>query len=319
MHRIQVIDSHTGGEPTRVVVAGGPDLGRGPLPERARVFRERFDTFRSCVVNEPRGSDVLVGALLCEPHDPASATGVIFFNNVGTLGMCGHGTIGLVVTLAHMGRVGPGTHRIETPVGAVTAALHTDGRVTVRNVPSYRHRKGVTVEVPGYGPVTGDVAWGGNWFFLVSDHRESIEFRHVDRLTDVTWRIRQAIEANGVTGAGGGLIDHIELFGPPADAANHSRNFVLCPGRAYDRSPCGTGTSAKLACLVADGKLQPGEVWRQEGILGSVFEGTAEPAAEPGVIVPSITGTAYVTAEATLLVQPGDSFAEGIRASSEGA
>ena len=319
MNRISVIDSHTGGEPTRVVVAGGPDLGTGPLADRARAFRERFDSFRSCVVNEPRGSDVLVGALLCEPHDPASATGVIFFNNVGTLGMCGHGTIGLVVTLAHMGRVGPGTHRIETPVGAVTAALHPDGRVTVRNVPSYRHRKGVTVEVPGYGPVTGDVAWGGNWFFLVSDHRESIEFRHVDRLTDVTWRIRQALEANAVTGANGGLIDHIELFGPPADPANHSRNFVLCPGRAYDRSPCGTGTSAKLACLVADGKLQPGEVWRQEGILGSVFEGVAEPATEPGVIVPSITGTAYVTAEATLLVQPGDSFAEGIRASSEGA
>jgi 4-hydroxyproline epimerase len=311
--RISVIDSHTGGEPTRVVVAGGPDLGTGPLADRAWVFRERFDAFRSCVVNEPRGSDVLVGALLCTPHDPANAAGVIFFNNVGTIGMCGHGTIGLVVTLAHMGKIGPGTHRIETTVGLVTATLHPDGRVTVRNVPSYRHRKAVPVEVPGYGPVTGDIAWGGNWFFLVSDHRETLGVRHVERLADVTWRIRQAIEASGITGANGGLIDHIELFGPPADPANHSRNFVLCPGRAYDRSPCGTGTSAKLACLFADGKIRAGEAWRQESVIGSVFEGSVEPTGEPGVVIPSITGSAYVTAEATLLRQEGDPFAAGIR------
>src|SRR5688572_19540801 len=191
MNRIQVIDSHTGGEPTRVVVAGGPDLGGGPLADRAKVFRERFDTFRSCVVNEPRGSDVLVGALLCEPEDPAHAAGVIFFNNVGTIGMCGHGTIGLAVTLAHMGKLTPGEHRVETTVGVVTATLHDGHRVTVRNVPSHRRRKDVTVEVPGYGPVTGDVAWGGNWFFLVKEHREAIAIGNVERLTDVTWKIRQ--------------------------------------------------------------------------------------------------------------------------------
>lgn len=313
MHRIQVIDSHTGGEPTRVVVAGGPDLGTGPLADRARVFREKYDTFRSCVVNEPRGSDVLVGGLLCTPHDPTSAAGVIFFNNVGTLHMCGHGTIGLMVTLAHLGKIGPGDHQIETPVGTITATLHDARRVSVRNVPSYRHRKAVTVDVPGYGPVTGDIAWGGNWFFLVTDHRETLGVRHVERLTDVTWMIRQALEANGITGAHGGLIDHIELFGPPADPTNHSRNFVLCPGKAYDRSPCGTGTSAKLACLVADGKLKPGDVWRQESITGSLFEGTAAPAGEPGVVTPTVTGTAFVTAEATLLVDPADPLRDGIR------
>ena len=313
MQRIYVIDSHTGGEPTRVVISGGPDLGSGPLADRVRVFRERFDTFRSCVVTEPRGSDVIVGAVLCEPHEPGCAAGVIFFNNVGVLNMCGHGTIGLVVTLAHMGKLGPGTHRIDTPVGVVAATLHPGNRVTVRNVPSARHRKAVMVDVPGIGAVTGDVAWGGNWFFLVSDHREALHVRNVERLTDVTWRIRQALEANGITGADGGLIDHIELFGPPTDPANHSRNFVLCPGKAYDRSPCGTGTSAKLACLVADGKLEPGEVWRQESVIGSVFEGTAEPAGEPGVVIPSITGSAYVTAEATLLADPADPFRDGIR------
>jgi 4-hydroxyproline epimerase len=309
MHRIHVIDSHTGGEPTRVVVAGGPDLGPGPVAERARAFPDRF---RSAVVNEPRGSDVLVGALVCEPQDPAAACGVIFFNNVGVLGMCGHGTIGLVATLAHLGKIGPGEHRIETPVGDVTATLHPDGRVGVRNVPSYRHARGVAVEVEGYGPVTGDVAWGGNWFFLVGDHRERLDVANVERLTDVAWRIRQALEANGVTGADGGVIDHIELFGPPGDPANHARNFVLCPGGAYDRSPCGTGTSAKLACLAADGKLRPGEAWRQEGILGSVFEGRYEPAAD-GKVIPTVTGRAWVTAEATLILQDGDPFRDGIR------
>jgi 4-hydroxyproline epimerase len=306
--RIQVIDSHTGGEPTRVVVGGGPDLGPGSLAERAAVFAERFDAFRSCAVNEPRGSDVLVGALLCAPADPANAAGVIFFNNVGVLGMCGHGTIGLAVTLAHAGRMRPGVHRIETPVGVVEVVLHDAHRVTVRNVPSYRRHAGVTVEVNGLGRVTGDVAWGGNWFFLVKDHGEEIAVRNVDRLTDVAWRIRKAVNA-----AVPEPVDHIELFGPPADPANHARNFVLCPGKAYDRSPCGTGTSAKLACLFADGRLKPGEVWRQESVTGSVFEGSVEPTGESGVVVPSVTGTAYVTAEATLLVDEDDPLKDGIR------
>ncbi|HEX4609012.1 MAG TPA: proline racemase family protein [Urbifossiella sp.] len=313
MRAIQVIDSHTGGEPTRVVVAGGPDLGGGPLADRARVFRDRFDPFRSCVVNEPRGSDVLVGALLCEPHAPGCAAGVIFFNNVGTLGMCGHGTIGLVVTLAHLGRLGPGEHRIDTPVGVVTATYHGGHRVTVRNVPSYRKAAGVAVQIEGHDrPVTGDIAWGGNWFFLARDGADvgPLEVGNVGRLAAFATAVRRAVNATPV----GELVDHIELFGTPADAANHSRNFVLCPGGAYDRSPCGTGTSAKLACLYADGKLKPGEVWRQESVTGSVFEGTVEPAGDPGVVVPSVTGTAFVTAEATLFADPADPLRDGIRA-----
>jgi len=313
MQRISVIDSHTGGEPTRVVIAGGPDLGAGSIADRARVFRERFDSFRSCVVNEPRGSDVLVGGLLSEPSDPSCSAGVIFFNNVGVLGMCGHGTIGLAVTLAHLGRIAPGEHRIETPVGIVTATLHPDRRVTVRNVPSYRYRKDVPLDVPDYGLIHGDIAWGGNWFFLVADHREELDVKNGERMTHVTKQIRAALEANGIAGENGGVIDHIELFGPPGDAANHSRNFVLCPGGAYDRSPCGTGTSAKLACLAADGKLQPGDIWRQESILGSVFEGSFEPGDSPGVVIPSITGTAHITAETTLLIDPDDPFRDGIR------
>src|SRR5215207_2359781 len=256
MKRIQVIDSHTGGEPTRVVLAGGPDLGGGSVAEQLERFKSKHDQFRSAVVNEPRGSDVLVGALLVEPSDSSCVAGVIFFNNVGLLKMCGHGTIGLAVTLAHIGRLQAGQHRIETCLGAVTAKLHDQATVSVANVPSYRQAKDVILDVPGLGRVKGDVAWGGNWFFLVNDHGERLELTNVERLTDVTWRIRQAANAQGYP-----AVDHVELFGPPQTPNGQSRNFVLCPGKAYDRSPCGTGTCAKLACLAADAKLAEDDAW----------------------------------------------------------
>ncbi len=305
MKKLLIIDSHTGGEPTRVVIAGGPDLGGGSVAERLKTFRERHDSFRSAVVNEPRGSDVLVGALLVEPVDKSCAAGVIFFNNVGPLQMCGHGTIGLIVTLAHLGRIKPGEHRIETCVGVVTATLHADGSVSVANVPSYRKVKDATVDVPGVGKVSGDVAWGGNWFYLVSHHEQSLELANLEKLTDFTWRIRQAVNAQGFP-----EIDHIELFGPPRTPGAHSRNFVLCPGKAYDRSPCGTGTSAKLACLAADGKLREGEPWVQESILGSTFTGRYR--RDGDKIIQTITGAAHVTAEATLLLDERDPLCWGI-------
>lgn len=310
IRRIHVVDSHTGGEPTRVVVSGGPDFGSGSLAERRQVFKEKHDAFRSAVVNEPRGSDVMVGALLCEPFDKTCAAGVIFFNNVSTLHMCGHGTIGLAVTLAHLGRIGPGTHRLETPVGIVSFEYRPDNSVTIENVPSYRHAKAVTVQVDGIGSVTGDIAWGGNWFFLISDHGQTLDLTREEQLNQYTWRVRQALEQQGITGADGGLIDHVELFGPPKDDRNHSRNYVLCPGKAYDRSPCGTGTSAKLACLYADGKLKEGQVWRQESIVGSVFEGTVR--IDQDKVIPRITGSAFVNGEATLILDPRDPFQWGI-------
>jgi 4-hydroxyproline epimerase len=311
MQRIAIIDSHSAGEPTRVVIAGAPDLGDGSMAERLAVLRERFDRFRSAVVNEPHGSDVLVGALLCEPVDPGCATGVIFFNNVSYLGMCGHGTIGVITTLAYLGRIGVGEHRIETPAGPVRATLYEDGRVSVHNVPSYRHAAGITVEVPGHGTVRGDVAWGGNWFFLVENHGQELAFARIESLTDFAWRIREALEREGVTGAQGALIDHIELFGPGTNGA-HSRSFVLCPGKAYDRSPCGTGTSAKVACLAADSKLAPGEVWVQESIIGSRFE--ASYTLEGAQVRPRITGSAFITLEGSLIVDERDPFGWGIGA-----
>jgi 4-hydroxyproline epimerase len=314
MKSVRVIDSHTGGEPTRIVIEGAPDFGAGSMADRLEVFRREHDAFRSAVVNEPRGSDVIVGAVLLEPAEAASAAGVIYFNNVGYLGMCGHGTIGLIATLAYLGRIQPGSHAIETPVGTVRAVLHHDGSVSVRNVLAYRYRANVPVEVPGHGVVHGDIAWGGNWFFLVSDHGQTIALGNAARLTGFTWAIRQALERDGITGENGGEIDHIELFGPPSSAEKaDSRNFVLCPGGAYDRSPCGTGTSAKLACLAAAGKLAPGQTWRQESIVGSVFEGSYETA--PGGIIPAIRGRAWVNADSRLLFDDTDPFQWGIRAS----
>lgn len=312
--RIKIIDSHTGGEPTRVVISGGPDLGGGPVAARLERFRAEFDHFRSAVVNEPRGNDAVVGALLCEPADPSCVAGVIFFNNVGYLGMCGHGTIGVIVTLAYMNRIGPGTHRLETPVGVVTATLDENNNVSVDNVPSYRWASNVAVEIPGYGHVNGDIAWGGNWFFLVRDSNgHALTLDNLEALTNFTWQIRQALNRQGITGANGQEIDHIELFAPSHLEGVHSKNFVLCPGKAYDRSPCGTGTSAKLACLYADGKLQEGQVWRQESIVGSVFEGRIRSAHPDGKVSPTITGSAFVNAEAELILDERDPFCYGIR------
>ncbi len=309
--RIRVIDSHTGGEPTRVIVKGGPELGAGTMAERLEIFKKDFDHIRSAVVNEPRGSDVVVGALLCEPVENDSTAGVIFFNNVGYLGMCGHGTIGLVATLAHMGRIGTGVHIFETPVGKISAELHSSGDITVTNVPSFRLSARTQLEIDGYGTVFGDVAYGGNWFFLVSDHGHQLDLANVDNLSALAWKIRTALNLQGITGSDGSEIDHVELFGPPESSHADSRNFVLCPGGAYDRSPCGTGTSAKLACLYADGKLAEGQVWRQESIVGSIFEGSFS--LVENQLYPHIKGSAFVGAEAELILDPRDPFCFGIR------
>jgi proline racemase len=309
MQEIRVIDSHTGGEPTRLVLDGGPDLGNGPLEERLQRFRVHFDAYRSAIVNEPRGSDPLVGALLVEPHSPGCQFGVIFFNNVGYLGMCGHGTIGLIASLKDMDRLAPGAVKIDTPVGPIEASLSPDGRVTVSNVVSRRAAHRVGVDVPGIGRVTGDVAWGGNWFFLISEHDQVIDLKHVEALTDHTSRVRAAVNAQGHP-----EVDHVELFSPSARSGVHSRNFVLCPGKAYDRSPCGTGTSAKLACLAADGKLEEGAAWVQESLIGSTFVARFRwHDRDKGEIVPSITGTAHITGETVLRLDAADPFCWGIR------
>ena len=322
MKRIPFLDSHTGGEPTRLIMDGFPDLGTGPVSEQLSRLKTHHDDFRRQVLCEPRGSDVLVGALLVPPGDPTCQLGVIFFNNVGYLGMCGHGTIGLMASLAYLGKIAPGTYRIETPVGVVEATLHAPtperggeypNRVSVRNVPAYRLLKHVPVEVDGRA-IHGDVAWGGNWFFLCHDHGQEISPANLEQLTDFAWRARAAYTAQGLTAPDGHEIDHVELFAPPSPERRQeadSQSFVLCPGKAYDRSPCGTGTSAKLACLAEDGKLSEGQVWRQMSVVGSVFEGQIQ--VQDGNIIPTITGEAWVMAEGNLLIDERDPFWEGIR------
>ncbi|HCW5276308.1 hydroxyproline-2-epimerase [Acinetobacter baumannii] len=309
MKTVKILDSHTGGEPTRLVLEGFPDLGTGDMESRRKILSEQYDHFRRATMLEPRGNDVLVGALLCKPVNPKASAGVIFFNNTGYLGMCGHGTIGLVASLAHLGKIQVGTHLIETPVGDVEATLHEDHSVSARNVPAYRYKKAVEVNVEKYGKVTGDIAWGGNWFFLINDHGQRVASDNLDQLTEYAWTVRQALTAQGITGKDGQEIDHIELFASDTEA--DSKNFVLCPGKAYDRSPCGTGTSAKIACLAADGKLEPGKLWKQASIIGSQFIASYEQAGE--YVIPTIRGEAYMSAEATLFMDENDPFAWGIQ------
>jgi 4-hydroxyproline epimerase len=308
--RVQVVDSHTEGEPTRVVVEGWPlPQGTTMAERRAFLLREQ-DHLRRAVVREPRGHEAVVGALLTPPVEAGSAAGVVFFDNAGALGMCGHGLIGVTRTLEFLGRLGPGSVRIDTPVGTVGAELEPDGAVTIENVPAYCHALDVELEVPQVGRVRGDVAWGGNWFFLTELERPPLDLARAGALTETTSRIVSALAAQGVTGRDGAVIDHVEVFGPPRREDADARNFVLCPGLAYDRSPCGTGTSAKMAVLAARGELAPGQRWRQESITGSLFEGWLED--RNGALVPRVRGRAFVTASATLFFDPADPFREGL-------
>jgi len=309
---VEVVDSHTEGEPTRVVIDGWPMPAGATMAERRDALRRDQDRLRQAVVCEPRGHDAVVGALLTPPVSEGALAGVVFFNNAGVLGMCGHGLIGLVRTLEHLGRLKPGRVRIDTPAGTVGAELQADGAVTVENVPAYCLARDVAVEVEGRGRVVGDVAWGGNWFFLTERPEVPLELAALPQLIDVTVRIKRALAAQGIRGRDGAEIDHVELFGPPRRPDADSRNFVLCPGLAYDRSPCGTGTSAKMAALFARGKLAPGEPWRQESITGGLFTGFLEKRGD--ALVPFVRGHAYVTARATLAFDPKDPFREGFTA-----
>lgn len=326
LFNFKIIDSHTGGEPTRMVYDGFPYLVGDTIQDKLQCFKQNFDHLRQSIILEPRGNDVLVGALLLPATNPKATAGVIFFNNTGYLGMCGHGTIGVIISLAYQQKISAGVHWLETPVGLVKATLHDDGSCSVQNVPSYRYKKHVEVQVPELGLIRGDIAWGGNWFFLVSEHGQDIQASNVKQLTQVTMQIKRALIAANITGENGGEIDHIELFADSDDTQADSKNFVLCPGGAYDRSPCGTGTSAKLACLAADNRLAPDELWQQQGVVGSVFTGSYQYASQLNTpldnsagtaypkhtIIPTICGHAYVCAETTLIVQEDDPFKWGI-------
>ncbi len=308
---IEVIDSHTAGEPTRVVIKGGPDLGTGPLSERVARFKSAHDHIRQSIVLEPRGSDAMVGALLCEPTEPSCITGVIFFNNTGYLGMCGHGLIGVAATLNYLKGIPAGVHKVETPVGIVEFEMHASNKVTICNVPSYCYKKDVTIFDDQLGELRGDVCWGGNWFFLANTPSISLRRKNIRELENAAKRVKECLNRQNITGANGEEIDHIEFFDVPELPTSDSRNFVLCPGDAYDRSPCGTGTSAKLASLAARGQLEPDVPWVQESIIGSVFTASYQDLGD-GYILPSISGSAYICGSTQLVRQSNDPFVNGI-------
>ena len=312
MKEISVIDSHTGGEPTRIIIADGPELGTGSIVEKAARFEKEFESVRNAVIGEPRGSEIMVGGLLCEASEKENVAGVIFFDNAGLLGMCGHGTIGFSVTLHHLGRIGIGAYTIETPVGTVHIEMLNPNLVRLKNVASYRSAADVRLNVPGYGEVVGDVAWGGNWFFITNQSPVYLELKNSKELLRYTHSIRDQLVVDGITGDQGHMINHIEIQGPASSDDANARNFVLCPGGAYDRSPCGTGTSAKLACLAADGKLGTGENWRQESIVGSVFDASYQ--ADGDKVIPILSGSAYICGETELIINPADPFRYGIPA-----
>ena len=309
---VEVIDTHTEGEPTRVIISGGPDLGSGSLAERAQVLAREHGDWCSALLREPRGHDAMVGALLCSADSVDCATGVIFFNSAGNLGMCGHASIGCAVVLAHLQRLGLGQHRFATPVGQVSVELCSVNQVAVDNVASYRYLSAVTVNVAGLGLISGDVAWGGNWFFLSADAPCALTASNIPQLSSAAQAIRSALVAAGISGAQGAGIDHIEFNAAPQSPEAQGRNFVLCPDGAYDRSPCGTGTSAKLACLAAESKLAPEQLWVQESIIGSKYQAWYKPVPD-GKILPTIVGRAYLCAQSTILLDPQDPYLYGIR------
>lgn len=314
MTEMRVVDSHTEGEPTRVVVEGWPALTGATMAERRDEVCRRHDHLRRGVVCEPRGHAAVVGALLTTPVTPGAAAGIIFFNNETYLGMCGHGLIGVVRTLEYLGRLHPGPATFDTPVGTVRAELGSDGAVTIHNVPARCYALDVAVDVPGIGTVKGDVSYGGNWFFITEHDLGPLSLGNVRELTRVTQAIQDAIDAQGIHGDRASLdgrIDHIEVSGRATRPDGDSRNFVLCSGGEYDRSPCGTGTSARMAALHARKELAFGEEWKQESITGSLFTGwlTQGPSGE---LLPHVRGTAFITAESTLHFDPRDPFQFGL-------
>jgi 4-hydroxyproline epimerase len=311
---ICVVDSHTIGEPTRLVLddafVAGLDLGTGSVFSRREVFRSRYDDVRRALVTDPRGVEAMVGVILVPPADPTCDLGAFYFNRVGYLDMCGHATIGLAVSLGHTGRITPGPFRMETPAGVVGVEWHGGSDASFQSVTPRRIHRGLSIRCPDGSIVTGDVATSGLWFFICRDHGLPVVPEAIPQLLERSWAIRRSLGAAGVTGDTGEVIDHIVLMGPPLDPANSARNFVLCPDGAFDRSPCGTATSALVGCLHEDVQLAEGAVWRQESILGGLYEASVR--TQAGVLVPTVRGRAWITAEATLQFSADDPYRAGL-------
>ena len=321
------IDAHTCGNPVRVVTGGGPFLDGKNMSERQQHFMAEYDWIRTGLMFEPRGHDMMSGSILYPPTREDTDIGFLFIETSGCLPMCGHGTIGTVTVIIEHGLVKPrvpGKLRIETPAGIVEAHYTMEGThvsaVRIVNIASYLHSTGLEVECPDLGLLRVDVAYGGNFYAIVDPQEnykdmEDLSAGDILRLSPILRRRLnekyQFVHPENPTIKG---LSHIEWTGRPKNPEAHARNAVFYGERAIDRSPCGTGTSARMAQWAAKGKLKVGDVFVHESIIGSLFRGKVEAATKVGTkdaIIPSIEGWARVTGFNTIFLDDRDPFVKG--------
>ena len=326
-HTFSCIDGHTCGNPVRLVAGGGPRLEGATMLDKRAHFLRAFDWIRTGLMFEPRGHDMMSGAILYPPTRDDCDVAVLFIETSGCLPMCGHGLIGTITMGVENGLIAPrapGRLAIETPAGKVDVAYRQEGRfveeVRLTSVPSYLHAEGLTAEVEGLGEIVVDVAYGGNFYAIVEPQRNFRDMADHSAGALIGWspRLRAALNAKyefvhpehpGIAG-----LSHIQWTGAPTRPGAHARNAVFYGAKAIDRSPCGTGTSARMAQLAAKGRLAPGDEFVHESIIGSLFHGRVEAAttvAGRPAIIPSIAGWARMTGYNTIFIDNRDPFAHG--------
>jgi 4-hydroxyproline epimerase len=322
------IDAHTCGNPVRVVAGGGPPLNGATMSERRQDFIARYDWIRTGLMFEPRGHDVMSGSILYEPMRDDCDAAILFIETSGCLPMCGHGTIGTVTVLIEEGLVTPkreGRLVLEVPAGIVEAEYRRDNldnvvEVRIRNIPSFLYRSGIDVDVEGFGRVVFDVAYGGNFYAIIEPQAsypglDAISAFDIQRLSPIIRRLindkYSLVHPDDPTISG---LRHILWAGQPHHPEAHARNAVFYGEKAIDRSPCGTGTSARMAQKAARGELKVGDDFVHESIIGSLFHGRVEASAKVGpfdAIVPSVAGQAWITGHNTIFLDERDPFVKG--------
>ncbi|RWP63420.1 MAG: 4-hydroxyproline epimerase [Mesorhizobium sp.] len=326
-HSFFCIDGHTCGNPVRLVAGGGPLLNGATMMERRAHFLAEYDWIRTGLMFEPRGHDVMSGSILYPPTRPDCDVAILFIETSGCLPMCGHGTIGTVTMAIEHGLVKPktpGLLRLDTPAGLVTAEYKQVGdyveEVRITNVPSFLHAEGLTVECPQLGEISVDVAYGGNFYAIVEPQKTYRDMADHSAGDLIAWSpvVRQRLNEKYAfvhpENPGIDRLSHILWTGAPTDSQADARNAVFYGDKAIDRSPCGTGTSARMAQLHAKGKLGTGDEFVHESIIGSLFKGRVEKevtvAGKPAII-PSIGGWARMTGLNTIFIDDRDPFAHG--------
>jgi 4-hydroxyproline epimerase len=326
-HTFFCIDGHTAGNPVRLVAGGAPRLNGVTMSERRQDFLARFDWIRTGLMFEPRGHDMMSGGFLYPPADPESDAAILFIETSGCLPMCGHGTIGMVTFALEHGLVvpkTPGKLRVEVPAGKIEVEYVQDGAkvtsVKIRNIASYLAAEGVQIDVPGFGPLSVDVAYGGNFYAIIEPQGpyrglDALGAAKILELSPVVRKLmREAVEPVHPLDPTIRGVSHVLWADAPKSEGADGRNAVFYGERAIDRSPCGTGTSARIAQLAAKGRLKPGDRFVHESYIGSRFIGRVEAATELGgkpAIIPSIEGSAFATGLNQIWIDQADPFWRG--------